>query len=530
MELLHNPIFALFLIVALGFLIGNINFRGFSFDVSAVIFVALLFGHYKIIIPAEIERLGMVLFIFTVGIQAGPGFMESFKKYGRKFALLASSIVLVGFLVSTGILLLFNVDSGLVAGLFCGALTSTPGLTVAIDASSSPLASIGYGIAYPFGVIGVVLFLKILPKVLKVDVVAETLRIDKKQKEEFPEILSDYFVVSNESATGKSLSELMIRNMTHATISRVQHGENSFTPRHDTILHKGDIIRAVGTKTALEKVELLIGPKSDKVIALGSDYSVKQILVTNKQVVGKKLGAISFYQNHNAVVTRIRRSGIDIAPSPTLSLQFGDKLTIAAPTESFDMLKTLLGNNNRVLSDTDFFPIALGITLGILAGYLKLSFSNYLTFSLGLSGGILLVAIILSSIGKTGPVIWTMSGSANQLLRQLGLLLFLAGVGTKAGEHLLETIMEYGWILFLLGIAVTILPMMAGVLLNKFFFKLNFFELIGTISGGMTSTPGLAVCDSLTTNNTPGKAYAAVYPIAMVVLIIFIQILVRIPL
>lgn len=528
MDLLLNPIFALFVIIALGFMLGNIKIGSFSFDVSAVIFVALVFGHFKVIIPPEIERLGMVLFIFTVGIQAGPGFVDSFKKYGRKFALLASLIVVAGFLIAVSLQLIFKIDSGLMAGLFCGALTSTPGLTVAIDASSSPLASIGYGIAYPFGVIGVVLFIKLLPRMMKINVEDENAKVVELERSDFPLIISDYFLVENDSVVGKTISELMIRNMTGATISRIKHGDTGFTPKHNTVLERGDLIRAVGTQTALEKIEILIGPRSEKTIDLSNEYHIEQVLVTNKQIVGRKLGDISLYQNYNAVVTRIRRSGIDIAPSPGTSVRFGDKLTIAAPQEMFSSLRKYLGNNDKMLSDTDFFPIALGIVLGILAGYIELSFTNYFTLGLGLSGGILLVAIVLGSVGKTGAIIWTMSGSANQLLRQFGLLLFLAGVGTKAGEHLIETIASYGWMLFLFGILITVIPMVVGVILNKYFFKLNFFELIGTLSGGMTSTPGLAACDSITSSNMPGKAYAAVYPIAMVVLIICVQILVRI--
>lgn len=530
MDLLLNPIFALFVIITLGFIVGNVKIAGFSFDVSAVIFVALLFGHYGVVIPSEIERIGMVLFIFTVGIQAGPGFVDSFKRYGRRFALLASTIVLVGFLVAMGIMYVFKVDSGLVAGLLCGALTSTPGLTVAIDASASPMASIGYGIAYPFGVVGVIVFIKLLPRLLRVNVEAENQRLEKEQKNSFPQITNDHFVVENDSTVGKSLSELMVRSMTGATISRVQHNDLCITPKHDTVLHKGDIVRAVGSDKALDKVELLIGKRVDKVISLSSDYEVEQVLITNKRIVGQKLGDLSLYHNYNAVVTRIRRSGIDIAPSPSLSVSFGDKLTIAAPKEVFSNLRKLLGNNDRILSDTDFLPISLGIVLGILVGYIQVSFSEYFTLSLGLSGGILIVAILLSSIGKTGPIIWTMSGTANQLLRQMGLLLFLAGVGTKAGEHLVETVRVYGSLLFLLGLAITFLPMVVAVVLNRYFFKLNLFELIGTISGGMTSTPGLAVCDSLTPSNIPGRAYASVYPIAMVVLIVFVQILVRLSL
>jgi putative transport protein len=529
MELIANPVFAIFVIISLGFMLGSVKFMGISFDISAVIFVALIFGHFGVLLPPIIERIGMVLFIFTVGIQAGPGFLDSFKKHGRKLALLASLIIVFGVVIAFLVMFFLKIEPALVVGLLCGALTSTPGLTVAIDATSSPLASIGYSIAYPFGVIGVIVFVKLIPKFLKIDLVAENARVEAEQKFAFPIILNAHFEVENESIVGKSLKSLMVRSMTGATISRIQHRDVCFTPKSSTVLSKGDIIRAVGTVEALEKVEVLVGKKVNFEILLDSEYVVEQLLVTNKRLVNKTLGELSLDQGYNAVVTRVRRSGIDIAPSPSLSLRFGDKLTVACQKDSLSSLSNVLGNNDRILSDTDFLPISLGIVLGILLGYVQVSFLDNFSLGLGLSGGILIMAIILSGIGKTGPIIWTMSGSANQLLRQLGLLFFLAGVGTRAGEHLVETLLNSGVMLLLVGLAITILPMVFALIINKYFLKIDLFELLGAITGGMTSTPGLAACDSLTTSNLPGKAYAAVYPIAMVVLIVFVQILIRIP-
>jgi putative transport protein len=530
MELIVNPVFALFSIIALGFLVGRIKIKGISFDVSAVIFVALIFGHFGVLIPSEIERMGMVIFIFTVGIQAGPGFLESFKQHGRKLAMMALLIVFSGSLVTFLFMLVLNIESSIAVGLLCGALTSTPGLTVAIDATASPLASIGYGIAYPFGVIGVILFVKVLPRFLKIDVEKENKLIEQKEQNAFPTISNAHFRIENSSVFGKSLRQLMVRTMTGATISRIQHGDDCKTPTPHCLLFQGDIIKAVGTTEALQKVSMLIGPQVNTEIKLSQDYVVEQVLVTNKLMVNKKLGELNLFQNYNTAITRVRRSGIDISPSPDLTIRFGDKFTVACPRENLQSLVELLGNNDKLLSDTDFLPIALGIVLGIVLGQLQVSFSNHFSVGLGLSGGILLMAIVLSGLGRTGPIVWTMSGSANQLLRQLGLLFFLAGVGTHAGEHLVETLKSSGTLLFTIGIAITIIPMILAVVFNKLYLKLNLFELLGTITGGMTSTPGLAACDSLTRSNTPGKAYAAVYPIAMVVLIVFVQILSRISL
>lgn len=528
MELISNPVFALFAIVSIGFILGNINIKGFSFDVSAVLFVALAFGHFGIMVPQVIERIGMVLFIFTVGIQAGPGFISSFKKQGRKLALMASLIVVFGVLLAVVAQQVFQIDSALMVGILCGALTSTPGLTVAIDATSSPLASIGYGIAYPVGVVGVIVFVRLLPKLLKIDLVKENKRIEQAERKAFPSIHHAHFMVENDSVAGKTLNEINLRTMTGATISRIQQGESCFTPLYTTKLGKGDIVRAVGPEDALSKVQVLIGPRVNQEISLSKDFTAQQLLVTNKELVGKTLHELGLHHSFNAVVTRIRRSGIDIAPSPDLHVRFGDKIMFTCPKESVAGLGTLLGNNERLLSDTDFLPISLGIIIGILIGYIEVSFSGRFTMGLGLSGGVLIAALVLSGIGRTGPVVWTMSGSANQLLRQLGLLFFLSAVGTKAGEHLVETITQSGIMLLLIGLAITLLPMVFALLLNKFFFKFNLFELLGAITGGMTSTPGLAACDTLTSSNTPGRAYAAVYPIAMVVLIIFVQLLVRI--
>lgn len=527
MELFSNPLFALFVIIALGFIVGNIKIRGFSFGISAVLFVALLLGHFGVVIPQIIERIGMVLFIFTVGIQAGPGFFESFKKRGRKLAAMAALIVISGVLVAFLSMFIFDVDAALMAGILCGALTSTPGLTVAIDATSSPLASIGYGIAYPMGVVGVIVVIKFIPKILKLNLNDENKRLAQAEKDAYPKIESAHFIVKNDSVVGKTLSEIEIRTMTGATVSRIQHKDNCSTPLHDTILNKGDIIRAVGSEQALAKVEVLIGEKVQQEITLKKGFLVQQFLITNKKLVGKSIHEVSFLHSYNAVVTRINRGGIDIAPSPDLHIRFGDKLTIGFPKASLNSLTCLLGNNERKLSDTDFLPIALGIVIGILLGYVSISFSSTLSMSLGLSGGVLLAAIALSNIGKTGPIVWIMSDSANQLLRQLGLLFFLSAVGTKAGGQLVDTLNESGIVLLLIGFAITILPMLVALLLNKLFFKFNVFELMGAITGGMTSTPGLAACDSLTDSNLPGRAYAAVYPIAMVILIICVQFLAK---
>jgi putative transport protein len=524
MEFLANSYFALFLIIAIGFMIGQMKFAGISLDVSAVIFVALVFGHFGVIIPNDFQYLGLILFIFTIGIQAGPGFFESFKKNGRALALLSGTLILSAGLVTYLSFRIFDIDKNICIGLLSGALTSTPGLAAAIDTTGSPLASIGYGIGYPFGVVGVILFVKFLPKIMGVNIHKAEKDYRNEQVEGFPEILKKNFVVENENVAGKSIEELRFREMTKAVISRIMHDGTAETPTPGSILHKGDIIKAVGTENALEQVKLLIGPETELEIPLSNKYEVNFIMVTNKEVVNKTIAQMNLLNTYNATITRIRRSGIIISPTPNYKIQFADKLMIAGSKESLEQVAKIFGNDDRKLSDTDFLPIALGIIIGIMVGKIGLNFGSFY-FNLGLTGGILFTALILGRIGKTGPIMWTMTGAANQLLRQLGLLFFLAAVGSSAGAKMVSTFQTYGFGLFVIGAIITLAPMIIATIIARVFLKMNILSLLGTLTGGMTSTPGLAAVDSMTDTNAPSIAYATVYPIAMVLLIVTVQIL-----
>ena len=371
-------------------------------------------------------------------------------------------------------------------GLIAGALTSTPGLAVAIDSTHSPLASIAYGIAYPFGVIGVILFVKLLPRIMRIDLDKEARRLEKERRSQFPELTTCLFRVTNPAVFDRSLMQINARAMTGAVI---------------------------------------VGEREEGELPLVDMQEIESLLLTKKDMINKQLGDLNLMKNFGCTVTRIRRSGIDLSPSPDLALKFGDKLMVVGEKDGIKGVARLLGNDTKQLSDTDFFPIALGIVLGVLFGKLNISFSDSLSFSPGLTGGILMVALFLSAIGKTGPILWSMSGPANQLLRQLGLLLFLAEVGTSAGRNLMATFQESGWLLFGVGAAITLVPMLVAVCVGLFVFKINILDLLGTITGGMTSTPGLAAADSMTDSNIPSVAYATVYPIAMVFLILIIQVI-----
>ncbi|TLX77057.1 transporter [Labilibacter sediminis] len=526
MDFFQHSYFALFVIICLGYIIGNAKIKGISLDISAIIFVALIFGHYGVVMPGIIEKIGLILFVYTIGIQAGPGFFDSFKKQGRTLVIMAAVVIVSASVFTYLAIILFDIDVAVAIGLLTGALTSTPGLAAAIESTGSTGVSIGYGIAYPFGVIGVILFVRLYPKFIKADLKKAEKDYEASSEESFPEILFKHFIVENDNVTGKTIGELRIRTMTQGVISRVMAGGEAQVPSSKTKLNIGDIIKAVGTDDALKKMELLIGSETKQEIPLKEGYEIQSILVSNTEVVNKTIKEINQWTStYHVTITRVRRSGIDIIPSPNLRLQMGDKIKISCSRDHMQMVTKIFGGNSRKLSDTNFFPIAAGIVLGFFLGKFSLNFGNSFTFSLGLTGGVLTVAMILSRIGKTGPIIWSMSGGANQLLRTLGLMFFLTGVGTKAGAQIVETYNQYGFSLFLIGGALTLLPMIFGAIIARLVFKINILSMLGALTGSMTSTPGLAAVDPMTETNAPSIAYATVYPVAMVLLIICVQIL-----
>ncbi len=523
-ELFHNLYFSLFLIIALGLLLGRIKVAGISLDVSAIIFVALIFGHYGVLMPPLFQKTGLIFFIYSVGIQAGPGFFESFKKDGLKLVSIAFITLSSAAVVTLIIAWYFNFDIKLAIGLFTGALTSTPGLAAAIESTKSSLASIGYGIAYPFGVLGVIIFVKIAPKIFRISIKEEEEKYFKKVISEHSKLTNKNFIVENKNVFGKSLSDLKIRTMTHTNISRVLHENKAFTPTADTVLHENDVIKAVGTEEDLKKVELLIGKETDTKIPLSKNYIIKTFLVTNKDIINKPLSEIGLFERYNATATSIRRAGIDIIPDATTKLKFGDKVTIACSEQNLPAVKKLFGDNRKILSDLDFLPVSLGILIGILIGKISIPLFGF-DLSLGLTGGVLLAAIILSRIGKTGNILWNVSGSSNQLLRKIGLIFFLVTVGTEAGSHLVEILKSGGFELLLAGAIITIISMITTMLAGHFILKLNFLTLLGALTGSMTSTPALSALEPVTDSNAPKVAYAATYPVALVLVIIFTQIL-----
>jgi len=523
-EIFNIGYFALFTIIAFGILLGKVKIGGMSFGSSAVIFVALAFGHFGVTISPIYQQIGLILFIYSIGIQAGPGFFAAFKSEGLQLVSLATILVVSAAIITALLSYIFNIDMKIAVGILSGALTSTPGLAASIETTHSELASIGYGVAYPFGVIGVILFMNIVPRILRIKINVCELDYESKLREENPEIIHQHYIVQNSNIFNKNIATLQIRKMTGATISRIKHDGVANITNNQTILQENDFVRAVGTMEALKKVELLIGMPTDEPIDIELQSEIQWLIVTNKQVVNKSLAQLNLFSNYNANITRIRRSGIDLLPKSKSIIRYGDKIQVAC-RGNMQAVSNLFGNEKSKLSEADVFPIAAGIVIGVIIGMIPINLPGGIEISLGLTGGILITALSLSYLGKTGPVVWSISSTSNQMLRQLGLLFFLASVGTNAGKTLVATITQSGFELFGVGIAVTLLPMIIALVIGKVFFKTNFITLLGTLTGGMTSTPGLTSIENITKSDAANVAYATVYPVAMVVLIICIHIL-----
>lgn len=523
-QVLQQGYFVLFIILSFGLMAGNLKYKGFSLDSSAVIFVAMLFGHFGYKVPSSFQTLGLLLFIFTIGIQAGPGFFDALLRYGKKLILIGFVVIGVAALLTFAAVYLLDVPVAMAVGLFNGALTSTPGLAAAVEATGSPITAVGYGIAYPAGVILVILFVQLIPGWLRVKLEDEEKNYLDQLHEDNPELTNRVLQITNANIDGKLLKDIDLRKITGGVISRVSHGGIVIAPTAETILHLGDFVKVVGDEASLGRMELLLGQAVNRDLPFDNRFAVNWVLVTNKKVVSKSLRELNLTA-YNATITRIRRSGIDLKPLPHSKLRFGDKLLISGSNQEMQEVMRLMGNDEKRLSETNFLPIALGVVLGILVGSVSVPVGSLFNFSLGLTGGVLATALLLSNLGRTGPILWSMSGSGNQLLRKLGLLLFMASVGTSAGSEIGQALQANGLQLIAIGAVITTLPMIAGLLVGHYVMKMNFLSLLGVITGAMTSTPGLAAIDSKTDSDAPSVGYATVYPTALVLMIVFSQLL-----
>lgn len=534
--LAEYPVLTLFVVIGLGYLLGELNLFGFRFGVTGVLFAGLLIGGLSpaIALPEMVSSLGLIIFVYTIGIQSGPAFFESFRKDGLRNTLLACGVLCAGALLTLGLGFALQLSRPLRAGLYCGALTNTPALAATREAireaarsrSLSPEEAraaadepvVAYSLTYPMGVIALLLAFQVTRR---------RWAAEPQSGQEPPEIRAQDFVVKNPGVIGRTLGEILYFHKDPGfVISRVQKNGQTTLARSDTLLEEGDILVAVGDDTSLERARLIFGQPSEKHIELDrSELDFRRVFVSNERVVGKRLRDLDL-EGLSATVTRLRRSDMDLVPTPDARLEYGDRVRVLTRRENFPAISKLFGDSIRGTAEADFGSVALGMVLGVLAGMIPLPLPGGTVVRLGLAGGPLLVALVLGKLERTGRITWIMPISANLTLRQIGLLLFLGAVGTKAGGAFVQTLGREGLLMVLGGTVLTFAVALLALLVGRRLLHAPFDLLMGLVAGVHTQPAALAFAANLTKSDRPNVAYAAIYPVAMITKIILAQLLV----
>jgi putative transport protein len=539
-----NPLLLLFTVIGLGYLIGNINIFGFKLGVAAVLFVGIFFGalDHRLSLPEHIYVIGLVLFVYAIGLQSGHGFFASFRKRGLRFSIVAVLILVVGAVAAIILRSFMGLSAPSAAGLFCGALTNTPALAAAVETSknlsanlppemralyaSSPVVT--YGLAYPFGVFGVILWFFISNKVLKTDRAEETAEARKELGAEA--IFSRTFKITNPAIIGKTVEDALAPLKGYGfVLSRIKKGDKTDIVLSHTVLELNDCIVAVGDADAMRRAQLIFGEEAQEHLALGIDgISYRRIFVSNKAVVGKSIRDLNLSQELHAIITRLRRGDVDMVPTPDMVLEMGDRIRVITQRENMDRATKYFGDSLKSISETDYLSLSLGIVLGVFLGMIAIPLPHGLSFKLGFAGGPLIAGLILGRLERTGPITWEMPFTANLVLRQVGLVFFLASIGTKAGDGFGATFQAGGWGLIVAGAIITTLVTITTILIGHIYLKLPMAAVMGLMSGIQTQPACLAYANQQTDTDLPNVWYTTVYPASMVAKIVLSQVIVSI--
>ncbi len=537
-----NPLLLLFTVIGLGYLVGSIKIFGFNLGIAAVLFVGIAFGAMdpRLALPEYIYIIGLVVFVYALGLQAGPGFFASFHKRGVRFSLIAISVLCLGALVAAGLGHLMGMSAPSVAGLFCGALTNTPALAAAVEAVKNLSGSypreltelymqspvVTYGLAYPFGVFGVILWLYVFAKLFKVDYHKEAR--DRLSGDEIETIVTQTYKITNPAVNNKSAdAALRLLGNPGFTLSRAKRGEDIFIVQPHSKLLLNDLIVAVGPPTALERALVLFGETSEEAIAQRrDDTSYLLLFVSNKAVVGKSIRELREQTPFPGAITRLRRAGFEFVPQPETVLEIGDRIMVVVERQFEEQVTKFFGNSVQSLSETDYLSLSLGIVLGVFVGMIPFPLPGGGEFKLGFAGGPLVVGLILGRLERTGPIQWGLPHAANLVLRQIGLVFFLSAIGTKAGYGFGETFQAGSWALFLAGGLVTTTVTIASILIGYKYLKLPMLGVMGMMSGIQTQPACLAYANQQADSDLPNVWYATVQPASMIAKIMLAQIIV----
>ncbi len=538
-----HALFILCLVTALGLVFGSVRILSFRLGVAGILFVGLVFGHFGVSIDAvmwEFARdLGLILFVYSFGQEVGPGLGASVRKHGLRLNLMAAGIVLGGGVVALALHRFAGIPLAAAAGLFSGATTNTPSLAAVQQSlkyvtgytdAVGQLPSVAYAMAYPFGVLGIILVIGGLRFALRVDPRRVADELEALKEKDTARLAGINLEVSNPDLDGIPVSRIVSMVGGGVVISRLRRGLRAQeVPRAKTKVRIGDRLHAVGSPEMLEKLKSVVGVEiSLDLTEAPSEFTSRRIIVTRRGILRKSVQELNLREVYGLVVTRIIRTGMEFSPRAGFRLQFGDELRVVGKAEAIDRFAADIGESGERLSQSAVLPMFIGIALGVLLGSIPIRIpGSSVVFRLGLAGGPLIAAIVLSRIGTIGPLVWHVPPSANQMLRMIGISLFLAAVGLRAGSGFVETLLRVGVSWILGGALITLVPVLLISFVARLFFKVNYLSLCGLIAGSTTNPPALAYANSLAPmSDETAMAFVTVYPLTMLLRLFAAQALV----
>ncbi|MEF4091310.1 putative transporter [Escherichia coli] len=533
------------LVAVVGLFIGNVKFRGIGLGIGGVLFGGIIVGHFVsqagMTLSSDmlhvIQEFGLILFVYTIGIQVGPGFFASLRVSGLRLNLFAVLIVIIGGLVTAILHKLFDIPLPVVLGIFSGAVTNTP----ALGAGQQILRDLGtpmemvdqmgmsYAMAYPFGICGILFTMWMLRVIFRVNVETEAQQHESSRTNGGALIKTINIRVENPNLHDLAIKDVPILNGDKIICSRLKREETLKVPSPDTIIQLGDLLHLVGQPADLHNAQLVIGQEVDTSLSTkGTDLRVERVVVTNENVLGKRIRDLHFKERYDVVISRLNRAGVELVASGDISLQFGDILNLVGRPSAIDAVANVLGNAQQKLQQVQMLPVFIGIGLGVLLGSIPVFVPGFpAALKVGLAGGPLIMALILGRIGSIGKLYWFMPPSANLALRELGIVLFLSVVGLKSGGDFVNTLVNgegLSWIGY--GALITAVPLITVGILARMLAKMNYLTMCGMLAGSMTDPPALAFANNLhPTSGAAALSYATVYPLVMFLRIITPQLL-----
>ncbi len=533
------------LVIAAGVLLGKVKIFGVSLGVTFVLFVGILMGHLGLTVESPtlhfVKEFGLILFVFSIGLQVGPGFFSSFKQEGIRLNMLAMAIIALNIIIALGIYYFDGtIELPMMVGILSGAVTNTPGLGAAEQALTQlyhdgiitevPKIALGYAVAYPLGVVGIILAMILVRLIFRIKFTEETEQIERESKESLlvPHIIT--YKVTNKLIVGRSLSELSTMINRNFVVSRIKRNDEIIIPNSEIRLTENDLLLTVLSEPDEEALSAFIGPKIEMDWeAIQAPVVSRRILVSKEEYNGRKIGSLRLRMGYRLNVTRVNRAGVDLLASPNLSLQMGDRLTVVGKLEDIERLAEKMGNSMKRLNQPNMFTIFIGILIGIIFGSIPFAIPGMpVPLKLGLAGGPLIIAILIGRFGHKMRLTTYTSTSANLMLREVGICLFLASVGIGAGSEFVATVKSGGLMWVLWGFLITIIPLLIVGSIGRGYYKLNYYTLMGLMSGACTDPPALAYSNKVANNDAPSVAYSTVYPFTMFLRVLTAQVIILI--